>query len=74
MCVYGIIDQFRGPRFAIVFLGSFFIIGLLLLLRVPKKAPYHRKTPLEKLTLDYFKLLKWHRTVHFRVFLLGSPL
>lgn len=38
MCVYGIIDQFRGPRFAIVFLGSFFIIGLLLLLRVPKKS------------------------------------
>lgn len=38
MCVYGIIDQFQGPRFAIVFLGSFFIIGLLLLLRVPKKS------------------------------------
>ncbi len=37
MCVYGVIDQFQGPRFAIVFLGSFFIIGLLLLLRVPKK-------------------------------------
>ncbi len=38
MCVYGIIDQFQGPRFAIVFLGSFFIVGLLLLLRVPKKS------------------------------------
>lgn len=38
MCVYGIIDQFQGSRFAIVFLGSFFIVGLLLLLRVPKKS------------------------------------
>jgi UMF1 family MFS transporter len=38
MCVYGIIDQITGsPRFAIVFLGVFFIIGLLLLTRVPKK-------------------------------------
>jgi UMF1 family MFS transporter len=38
MCVYGIIDQITGsPRFAIVFLALFFIIGLLLLLRVPKK-------------------------------------
>ena len=38
MCVYGIIDQITGsPRFAIVFLGVFFIIGLILLSRVPKK-------------------------------------
>ena len=38
MCVYGIIDQITGsPRFAIVFLGLFFIIGLILLTRVPKK-------------------------------------
>ena len=38
MCVYGIIDQITGsPRFAIVFLGIFFIIGLILLSRVPKK-------------------------------------
>jgi len=39
MCVYGIIDQITGsPRFAIVFLGLFFVIGVLLLRRVPKKA------------------------------------
>jgi len=39
MCVYGIIDQITGsPRFAIVFLALFFLIGLLLLLRVPKNA------------------------------------
>lgn len=39
MCVYGIIDQITGsPRFAIVFLGLFFVIGLLLLTRVPKKS------------------------------------
>jgi UMF1 family MFS transporter len=39
MCVYGIIDQITGsPRFAIVFLGVFFIIGVILLRRVPKKA------------------------------------
>lgn len=38
MCVYGIIDQITGsPRFAIVFLAFFFIIGVLLLLRVNKK-------------------------------------
>lgn len=37
MCVYGIIDQITGsPRFAIVFLGVFFVIGLILLVRVPK--------------------------------------
>jgi UMF1 family MFS transporter len=39
MMVYGIIDQITGsPRFAIVFLGVFFLTGLLLLLRIPKKA------------------------------------
>ncbi|TRX35811.1 MFS transporter [Flavobacterium sp. ZT3R18] len=38
MCVYGIIDQITGsPRFATVFLGVFFIIGIVLLKRVPKK-------------------------------------
>ena len=38
MCVYGLIDQITGsPRFAIVFLGVFFLTGLLLLLRIPKK-------------------------------------
>ena len=38
MLVYGIIDQVTGsPRFAIVFLGLFFVFGVLLLLRVPKK-------------------------------------
>lgn len=38
MCVYGIIDQITGsPRFAIVFLAIFFIIGVILLRRVPKK-------------------------------------
>jgi MFS transporter, UMF1 family len=38
MCVYGIIDQITGsPRFAIVFLGLFFVIGVLLLKRVPRK-------------------------------------
>lgn len=38
MCVYGIIDQITGsPRFAIVFLAVFFIIGVLLLFRVNKK-------------------------------------
>ncbi len=37
MMVYGLIDQITGsPRFAIVFLGVFFLIGLLLLLRIPK--------------------------------------
>ena len=39
MCVYGIIDQITGsPRFAIVFLAVFFIVGVLLLFRVPKKS------------------------------------
>ena len=38
MCVYGIIDQITGsPRFAIVFLGIFFVIGVILLKRVPTK-------------------------------------
>ncbi|HLF53279.1 MFS transporter [Flavobacterium sp.] len=38
MCIYGIIDQVTGsPRFAIVFLAVFFIIGIILLNRVPKK-------------------------------------
>jgi UMF1 family MFS transporter len=37
MLVYGIIDQITGsPRFAIVFLGVFFIMGVVLLKRVPK--------------------------------------
>jgi len=37
MSIYGFIDQVTGSmRNAIVFLGIFFIIGLLLLLRVPK--------------------------------------
>lgn len=39
MCVYGLIDQITGsPRFAIVFLAIFFIIGLVLLKRMPKKS------------------------------------
>jgi len=39
MMVYGLIDQITGsPRFAIVFLGIFFLTGMLLLLRIPKKA------------------------------------
>ncbi|OYU81160.1 MAG: MFS transporter [Flavobacterium sp. BFFFF1] len=37
MMVYGIIDQITGsPRFAIVFLALFFLVGLLLLRRVPR--------------------------------------
>lgn len=39
MCVYGVIDQVTGsPRFAIVFLAMFFLVGIVLLLRIPKKA------------------------------------
>ncbi len=39
MCVYGIIDQITGsPRFAIVFLALFFIVGVILLRRIPKKS------------------------------------
>jgi len=38
MCVYGAIDQITGsPRLAIVFLAVFFVIGVFLLNRVPKK-------------------------------------
>lgn len=41
MCVYGIIDQITGsPRFAIVFLGIFFIFGVILLTKVPKNKLY----------------------------------
>ena len=38
MMLYGIIDQMYGPRFSIVFLALFFLIGIILLLRVPKNA------------------------------------
>jgi len=39
MSIYGIIDQYTGsPRFATVFLASFFLAGLLLLLRIPKQS------------------------------------
>ena len=39
MLVYGIIDQITGsPRFAIVFLGVFFVTGVVLLNRVPKNS------------------------------------
>ncbi len=39
MCVYGIIDQVTGsPRFAIVFLALFFVIGIILLRRIKKSA------------------------------------
>ncbi|MFV8371933.1 MFS transporter [Flavobacterium sp. LB2P74] len=38
MMVYGVIDQITGsPRLAIVFLGVFFVVAVLLLKRVPKK-------------------------------------
>jgi UMF1 family MFS transporter len=38
MCIYGIIDQVTGsPRFAIVFLAVFFVSGIILLNKVPKK-------------------------------------
>ena len=38
MSVYGIIDQVTGSmRNSIVFLGLFFIIGVFLLLRIPKQ-------------------------------------
>jgi MFS transporter, UMF1 family len=37
MSIYGIIDQLTGSmRYAILFLGLFFVIGLVLLFRVPK--------------------------------------
>jgi len=39
MCVYGIIDQVTGsPRIAIVFLALFFVIGIILLNRIKKRA------------------------------------
>jgi UMF1 family MFS transporter len=39
MTIYGLIDQItKSPRFAIVFLGIFFLTGMLLLTRIPKKA------------------------------------
>ncbi|MFV8335560.1 MFS transporter [Flavobacterium sp. RSP29] len=38
MMVYGVIDQITGsPRLAIVFLGVFFVVAVVLLRRVPKK-------------------------------------
>lgn len=38
MLIYGAIDQITGsPRFAIVFLAAFFVIGVLLLRRIPRK-------------------------------------
>jgi UMF1 family MFS transporter len=43
MFVYGVIDQITGsPRLAIVFLAVFFIIGVVLLTRVPKKVLLNR--------------------------------
>jgi UMF1 family MFS transporter len=37
--LYGIIDQITGsPRLAIVFLGVFFVIGVILLKRIPKNS------------------------------------
>jgi UMF1 family MFS transporter len=40
MSIYGIIDQVTGSmRNSIVFLGLFFVIGLFLLLRIPKQNP-----------------------------------
>jgi UMF1 family MFS transporter len=40
MCVYGIIDQITGsPRLSIVFLAVFFLTGIILLKRVPKRIP-----------------------------------
>lgn len=37
MCVYGVIDQITGsPRFSIVFLAVFFLVGIILLRRIPK--------------------------------------
>ena len=38
MCVYGFIDQATGsPRFAIIFLALFFLMGIFLLKRVSNK-------------------------------------
>ncbi|MBD3580883.1 MFS transporter [Flavobacterium selenitireducens] len=36
MIVYGVIDQYWGPRYSIMFLAAFFIIGIVLLMRIPK--------------------------------------
>lgn len=39
MMVYGIIDQITGsPRLAIVFLAAFFVVGIIMLKRVPKNS------------------------------------
>ncbi|HEX8562184.1 MAG TPA: MFS transporter [Flavobacterium sp.] len=39
MCVYGAIDQItESPRLAIIFLGAFFVTGIILLMRVPRNA------------------------------------
>ena len=44
MCVYGIVDQITGsPRLAIVILTLFFIIGIILLNRVPKERGFKVK-------------------------------
>jgi UMF1 family MFS transporter len=44
MCVYGIIDQITGsPRLAIVFLAVFFVIGVILLNRIPKSNALQNK-------------------------------
>jgi UMF1 family MFS transporter len=41
MVIYGLIDQITGSmRNAIVFLGAFFVAGLILLLRVPKNTAF----------------------------------
>ena len=44
MFIYGVIDQITGSqRFAIVFLGIFFVIGLILLKRIPKTSELAKK-------------------------------
>lgn len=37
MSIYGTIDQAWGPRYSIMFLAAFFVIGIILLRRIPKK-------------------------------------
>ncbi|MDT0558667.1 MFS transporter [Ichthyenterobacterium sp. W332] len=37
MLIYGIVDQYKGMRMSILFLFVFFVIGIVLLLRVPKQ-------------------------------------
>ncbi|RZJ70133.1 MFS transporter [Flavobacterium sp.] len=37
MSIYGVIDQAWGPRYSIMFLAAFFIIGIFILLKIPKK-------------------------------------